>query len=90
MKKEFTEELSILDLTDDELKELLGYTHEALKVIEESRKNDPELQRLKHVAKEYEGDNYTDEIKSYKARLKAARAQAKVRGIKYNPPEEMK
>lgn len=77
----------LVDLKDDELKEFLGGTYHRLKNIEEEKKNDPEIQQMQERLNEYKRDNYDDAIKELKARLKAARALAKARGIKWNPPE---
>ncbi len=90
MKSDLMQEVNIVDLPDDGIKELLGYLFESLKRLEESKKADPDLQQMQERLKEYVRDNYGDETKLLKARLKAARAQAKVRGIKYNVPEDMK
>lgn len=90
MKRDLSEELSIVDLSDEELKEFLGYVYSSIKNLDEFRKNDDELKHLKSVAKEYENDNYVEELKTYKAKAKAAHAQMKVRGIKFRLPEELK
>ncbi len=87
MKNTSLHELSIVDLSDDALKEFLGYTFEALKRLEESKKADPDLQQMQESLKAYVRDNYGDETKILKAKLKAARAQAKVRGVTYTIPE---
>lgn len=90
MKSDNLKEANIVDLSDDEIKELLGYLFESLKRQEELKKADPDLQQMQEALKNYIRDNYSDENKNLKARLKAARNQAKVRGIKYNVPEGMK
>lgn len=79
-------EAKLVDLTDDELKEYLGHVYEAIKTLEEKKSSDPELKQMKDRVKLYENDNYNEEIKKYKANLKAARSQAKVRKISFKLP----
>lgn len=88
MSKEHLDEAHLVDLTDEELKETLGHTYHSLKNLDESRKNDLELQQLQERVRQYVADNYTDEQKRLKARMKAARALAGARGITWKLPDE--
>jgi hypothetical protein len=87
MNKPILAEAGLVDLTDDELKEFLGYSWEAAKSLEEAKNKDQHVIRVRDELRQYLDDNYNDAIKDHKARLKAARAQAKVRGIKWKEPE---
>jgi hypothetical protein len=82
-------EAALVDLTDEQLKELLGYSWEAIKRLEEAKKNDAYLIEMKTKTDEYTEENYTRFIKANRARLKAARAQAHVRGIKWKAPDNI-
>ena len=81
-------EASIIDLDDESLKDYLLYTHEAIKNLNEALKNDEKIEQMAQALKEYKAENYGNDIKDLVARLKAARAQAKVRGIKITLPED--
>lgn len=85
-KSEMMIEASLVDLNDVELKEFLGYLHEAVKTLTDEMKKDPEIKQMAEKLQNYKKDNYGDEIKHLNAKLKAARAQAQARGIKWNPP----
>ena len=87
-RKDFLKEAAIVHLTDSELKEYLAYHYHTAKNLEQSKKDDIELLRLKQVAKDYENDNFNEDIKTAKARIKAARALCKARGISYRLPSE--
>lgn len=87
--KPILEEARIVELQDEELKEFLGHTYEAIKSLDEKKKADPEVARLRLVLKQYKDDCYDDEIKSLKARLKAARTVATARGIQWRLPKEL-
>jgi sensor histidine kinase YesM len=80
------EEANLIDLNDEELKDYLLHSHEAIKNLEEQKRADPDLQQMQDRMKAYVNDNYSEEIKTQKARLKAARAQAKNRGLKIRLP----
>lgn len=86
MSKDFLDEANLVDLNDDELKELLGHTYHGLKNLDEQQKNDPEIERMKAALKTYVDDNFADRKKALKARLKAARALAAVRGVEWKLP----
>lgn len=88
MNKNLIKEAAIVEMDDESLKKYLLYTHEALKNINEAMKNDPEIERMQAELKEYRAENYTNDIKDFVARLKAARNQAKVRGIKIELPKD--
>lgn len=87
MNKPILLEAGLVDMTDDELKEFLGYSWESAKTLEEAKAKDQHVVRVREELKEYLDSNYNEDIKAHKARLKAARAQAKVRGIKWKEPE---
>ena len=88
MSKNHLKEAAIVDLDDESLKTYLLYTHEALKNLHEEMKNDEVIEQMQSKLKEYKSENYTNYIKDLTARLKAARAQASVRGIKIRLPED--
>jgi hypothetical protein len=86
MKSALMIEASMVDLDNEQLKEFLGYLHESIKSLSDEMKKDPELQQLQDAVKAYKRDNFSDEIKRLSAKLKAARAQAHARGVKWSPP----
>lgn len=88
MKANIIAEATLIDLNDAELKELLGYLHEAVKRLTEDMKKDPDIQQMKAQLQAYMQDNYKEEIKRLNAKLKAARVQAHARGIKWTPPAQ--
>ncbi len=90
MSKPHLEEIKIVELSDEQLKELLGHTYEAIKTLEELKKNDERIEELQAELKTYVAESYTDDLKRYKARLKAARNQAKIRNLSYTLPGDMK
>lgn len=81
------EESRLVALTDEQLLELVGALWESVKRIDEAMKADLEIERLLTHLKEYKDDNYLDSKRSYMSKLKAARALAKVRGLRFNLPE---
>ena len=85
--KEYLEEAQLVDLDDADLKELLGATYHAIKNLDEQKKNDPDIEQMRATLKAYIDDNYTEEEKRLKARMKAARSLAEARGIKWKLPE---
>jgi sensor histidine kinase YesM len=87
MAKDFLEESRLVDLTDEALKELLGGTYHTLKNLDEEKKNDPDIQQMRDQLRLYIEDNYSEEQKRLKARLKAARSLATARGIHWTIPE---
>jgi hypothetical protein len=82
-------EAALVDLSDDSLKEFLGHLWEGIKGLEEQRKNDEVFAELVAKANEHNDLLYRMPIKEFKAKLKAARAQAKVRGITWKAPDKM-
>ncbi len=82
------QEAGFIDLTDDELKAYLLGTHERIKNIEDEKKKDPDIEQMRQKLKDYINDNYDEELKSQRARLKAARAHAKGRKLKIELPGE--
>lgn len=86
MKKEFLNEVHLVDLGDEQLKELLGFTYHALKNLDERRKNDEHIEKLRSELKQYIDETYRDETKKLKAQLKAGRSLAAARGIKWKLP----
>lgn len=87
MTKDFLAEAALIDLDDDQLKELLGHTYHAIRNLDEAKKNDPDIEQMRATLKQYIEDNYTEEEKALKARMKAARSLATARGIKWKLPE---
>lgn len=85
--KEYLQEAALVDLTDEELKEFLGYTYHAVRNIEEEKKKCPIAQELRDKLDQYLDDNFNEEIKRQKANLKAARALASARGIRWKLPD---
>jgi len=82
------QEIQFVDMEDKELLELLGFLYEEGKVLTEKMKADPHIQRLEEQLNEYKDEHYRDDMKLYKAKLKAVRAHAKARGLKFNPKFE--
>lgn len=85
--KEYLQEAALVDLTDEELKEFLGYTYHAARNLEEEKKKDPDAQQMRDKLNQYLDDNFNEEIKRHKANLKAARALAGARGIRWKLPD---
>lgn len=82
------QEAHLVDLTDQQLIELIGSLWENVKQIDERMKNDTEIEELQARLKELKGIKYLDEQKRYKARLRAARALAKAKNLSIPVPEE--
>lgn len=80
------QEAQIVGLTDDELRDLVGYLFESIKRLEEAMKADPDLQQMVDKVRAYKADNYGDERKRLVAHLKAARCQAEARGLTFKFP----
>ncbi len=87
MKSDVKEELRLVDLSDDAVKEFLGYHFSAKRRLEAAQKDDPEIQQMREQLKLYIMDNYGEEIKACEARIKAGWAQINARGLKYKLPE---
>lgn len=83
-------EVKIVELTDDQIKDLIGYSFEALKRIEKSQKDDTTILDLKEKLKEYVQVTYLDDNNKFKSQLKAACNQARIRNIKYELPGALK
>src|ERR1044072_7162954 len=79
--KEFLAESRLVDLRDDELKELLGFLYHGEKDLKEEKANDPEIAKLKQDLQDYIDRVYTERSKAFKAQLTAARRIAQLRGI---------
>lgn len=86
-KKEVLKEATLVDLTDEALKEYLGYHWQALANLEREKKADDELKRLKTVAKQYEDEMFNEPMRESKAAVKAARALCEARGVRYKLPD---
>lgn len=87
--KEHLQEATIVDMSDGDLKEFLGYHYEALKKLEDCKKMDPIIQELRAKLQMHIDSIYNLKSKSHKAKIKAARAIAELRGIKWSPPMEL-
>lgn len=87
VKKDLFDQSRYLDLSDDDLKEQLGFLHEQSKRLKEAEKADPEVERLKGELKAYIEDNFRKEKKEVDKCLKACRVVAKLRGIQWRPPK---
>lgn len=83
-------EIKIVELTDDQIKDLISYSFEALKRIEKSQKDDTTILDLKEKLKEYVQVTYLDDNNKFKSQLKAACNQARIRNIKYELPGALK
>lgn len=70
-----------IDLTDESLKELLGYLSERIRLDAECAKSDPDLVKLNDQYQDLYDAKYGDAIKVNKKRLKAAREIAKGRNL---------
>ena len=83
------EEARLVDLSDDQLKELVGSLWECIKRTDEAMKNDQTIEKLEAELKEYKENNYNDAKRQYKAKLKAARKHAEIRGLSFRLPDEV-
>lgn len=81
-------EAALVDLSDSALKELLGHTYHAIRNLEEEKRNDPEIAQMREALQAYVKDNFDNDLMDFKKRMKAARALAKARGIKWTLPED--
>ncbi len=86
-KEALLNEVHIVDLSDDQIKELISYSFEAVKRIEKELKNDERIAEMKQVLKNYIDEHFSGEMKKHKAMLRAACSQARVRNIKYELPD---
>jgi len=86
-KKDIHVAVGFVEMLEEDLKNFLGFTYEELKNLDELKKNDETLKSLQEKLHEYCDLHYTGKQKALKAQLKAARAVAKARGIKFTLPE---
>jgi hypothetical protein len=80
-KGEMLRESQYIDLNDEDLKELLGYLSERIRLDQELSKTDPDIVALRDQLKDLIADKYGESIKVNKKRLKAARAVASQRNL---------
>ncbi len=80
------EEAQFVNMDDSALLNLIGALWENIKNIDERMKEDVYIQKIEEDLKEYKLQKYVDEQKAYKAKLKASRAMAKARGLKFELP----
>jgi len=80
------EEARLVSMTDDELIDLIGKTWEYIKRIDEAMKADAEIERMVNELKQYKDERYLDEKKAFALKLKAARALAKARNLRFTLP----
>ncbi len=74
------------EMEDADLIKLIGSLWEHIKAIDEKMGADQHIVRVLEELKEYKLENYIDEQKAYKLKLKASRAVAKARGLKFDLP----
>lgn len=86
-KQAMLHESQFVDLTDDQLKDAIGTLWERIGAIKEAEGNDPDLEQMKAKLKAYRDDCYGAELKEAKKKLKAARAIAHAREIRWKLPE---
>lgn len=77
----------MVELPDDALLKMVGSLWENIKQINERMKEDQHIQRVMEELTEYKADKYLDELKHIKVKLKASRALAKARGLKFELPK---
>jgi selenocysteine-specific translation elongation factor len=87
-KSDVLHESHFIEMSDDVLKESLGYVYHRIKNLKDSAKTDPEIERLKGELKAYTEDNFTKETKHLSKMLKAACVVAELRGIRWKAPDE--
>lgn len=81
------EESRLVDLSDDQLRDLVGYLWESIKTTDERMKNDPKLAEMQEAMNEYKETHYKEDVRTFKAKLKAARKHAQVRGLHFALPD---
>lgn len=81
------EESHFADIKDEDLIKLIGSLWEHIKTIDETMRADQHIQQVEEKLKEYKIEKYLDEQKAYKLKLKASRAVAKARGLKFTIPK---
>lgn len=90
MSHKHLEEARMIDLSDTQLCDLLLYLYESGKRLEEHKKTDPHIEKVRGELAAYVKEKYSDTIKEYRGKLKAARALAEARGIEWKAPEGLK
>jgi len=80
------EESRLVDLTDDQLRDLVGYLWESIKLTDDRMKSDPKLEAMQTAMDEYKETHFKEDIRTFKAKLKAARKHAQVRGLHFSLP----
>ena len=83
------EQAHLVNLDDDQLLDYLGFCYEEIKNLEEKLKNDPQILEMEQELKDLKNERYNDSIKGYKAQLRASRALAKAKGLKFKIPKEL-
>lgn len=83
MGKDHFHEARLVDLSDTDLKEVLGSAYQRLKNLEEQKNIDANVLKLKQELKDYIDKHFSLEIRSCKATLKAARLLANARNIEW-------
>lgn len=83
------EQAHLVNLDDDQLLDYLGFCYEEIKNLEEKLKNDPQILEMEQELKDLKNERYNDTIKGYKAQLRASRALAKAKGLKFKIPKEL-
>lgn len=81
------EESRLVDLSDDALRDLVGYLWESIKLTDERMKVDPKIEEMETALKEYKESHYKEDVRTFKAKLKAARKHAQVRGLSFQLPD---
>lgn len=81
------DEARLVSHTDEELLDLVGSLWEGIKRIDEAMKSDEQIEKMALELKEYKDTKYLDDKRKFVSKLKAARAHAKVRGLKFNIPQ---
>jgi hypothetical protein len=88
-KNDLIAQTHLVDLSDNELLDFLGFCYEEIKNLDERMKADPEIIRIEEQLKELKTERYTDSIKALKGQLKAARHLARVKGLKFQIPGKL-
>lgn len=87
--KDLLRESHFVEMSDDDLKEHLGYLYEAVKDLKSQMKTDPEIERMTEALKAYKEDNFTSRIKYLSKLLKAASTVASLRGLHWDVKDEL-
>ncbi len=86
-KQEIFDQSRFVELSEDDLKEALGFMWDRAKALKDAEKTDVEVERLKGELKIYITDHFSTERKRLEKDLRAARAIAKLRGIQWKAPK---